>query len=230
MRAIIIAAGDATRWNNYLNTPKHLIEINGEPIIYRTVRLLQDRGISDIHIVGPVDERYKINGCTLFVPNKDTSVFDSDKFLNSQTLWNEKGRTITLLGDVYFTEDAIDSIIGFNEIKWTVFCRFNGSNLTGTKHGELFAQSFYPDDIELHRKNLYYIAELRKNNIIDRCGGWEHYRAMQGLTGSDISIHKNYGNAVEIDDFTEDFDMPSDYDKWISNWNKKYISNSAISD
>lgn len=37
--AIVIAAGHATRWGDYRGTPKHLIEVDGEPILHRTVRL-----------------------------------------------------------------------------------------------------------------------------------------------------------------------------------------------
>ena len=34
-----MADGEGKRWGNYLGIPKHLIEIDGEPIIKRTVRL-----------------------------------------------------------------------------------------------------------------------------------------------------------------------------------------------
>ena len=42
MKYIIMADGKGTRWQNYNDIPKHFIEINGEKIIERTVRLLRD--------------------------------------------------------------------------------------------------------------------------------------------------------------------------------------------
>jgi len=57
MYFIIMADGDGKRWNNYLGIPKHLVEINGEPIIKRTVRLLKENGVNNI-IITSRDERY----------------------------------------------------------------------------------------------------------------------------------------------------------------------------
>lgn len=42
MKYIIMADGKGTRWNNFNNIPKHFIEIDGEKIIFRTVRLLNE--------------------------------------------------------------------------------------------------------------------------------------------------------------------------------------------
>jgi len=47
MKYIIMADGKGTRWNNFNNIPKHFIEINGEKIIFRTVRLLNETGVED---------------------------------------------------------------------------------------------------------------------------------------------------------------------------------------
>jgi len=221
MRAIIIAAGTATRWANYLDTPKHLISIDGEPILYRTVRQLIDRGVTDIHVVGPVDERYKIDQCSLYVPVKNPDVHDADKFLNSEPLWNSDGRTVVFYGDVFFTDDAMDTIVYNEEVSWLLFCRFNGSAFTGSKYGECFAQSFYPEHIDEHRKNLYRIADLIKKRLIKRCGGWEHYRAMNNVPDLEVRIHKKYDRYVVIDDWTEDFDYPNDYNMWIERWNNR---------
>jgi len=220
MRAIIIAAGEASRWKNHLGIPKHFAPVEDEPIIVRTVRLLKERNIKEIFIVGPDDDRYKIDGSTLYTPVKEPENQDADKFLNSRNLWNNNGRTVVFYGDVFFTEDAMDSIVYSEELKWTLFCRFNASTLTGTKWGECFAQSFYPEDISIHKEKLYYIAELKRKNIIDRCGGWEHYRAMNGAVDKSVNEHRVYQKYFIIDDWTDDFDYPEDYDRFIKRWNK----------
>lgn len=219
---IIIAAGDATRWGNHLNTPKHLVEIDGVPIIRRTVALLNNRGYTNIHVVGPKnDDRYMIEGSSLYIPTKNENNMDADKFLNSESLWNKKGRTVVLYGDVYFTEEAMDTITQYDQQSWTLFCRFTPSSYTGSIYGECFAQSFYSEDIKSHKENLLYIAELKREGVIQRCGGWEHYRAMNGIRGKLLDEHHEYSLHVTIDDWTEDFDVPSDYDTFITLYNKQ---------
>ena len=71
IRAIIIAAGEASRWGNYKGIPKHLIEIDNEPILYRTVRLLKENDLDNIYIVAPDDDRYKVPGSKLYIPKKN---------------------------------------------------------------------------------------------------------------------------------------------------------------
>ena len=41
MKYIIMADGKGKRWNYYNDIPKHLIEIDGETLLERTVRLLK---------------------------------------------------------------------------------------------------------------------------------------------------------------------------------------------
>ena len=47
MKYIIMADGEGKRWKNYNGLPKHLIPVDGEPIIKRTIdqiRSIDDRG------------------------------------------------------------------------------------------------------------------------------------------------------------------------------------------
>lgn len=220
--AIIIAAGEATRWGDYLGTPKHLVKVDDEPIIYRSVRLLLKNGITDINVVGPDDDRYRIEGSKLFIPQKNYEKnADADKFLNSESLWNTEGRTIVLYGDVFFTEEAMKTICEWEGTDWRLFCRYEPSRLTGTPWGECFAQSFYPKDIERHKKMLEYVAGLWFRRQIKRCGGWEHARAMAGIR-VDLGRHYHKPKLYHIiDDWTDDFDTPEDYDRFMENWSKK---------
>ena len=41
--------GKGTRWNNYMDTTKQTISINGENLLQRTIRLLHENEIYDIH-------------------------------------------------------------------------------------------------------------------------------------------------------------------------------------
>jgi NDP-sugar pyrophosphorylase family protein len=221
MRILILAAGDGTRWKRYLGVPKHLIPVDNERIVDRTVRLLQQLGITDIYLVGLDSDEFKIEGTELYIAKKNPKYHGADKFLSSQELWNQSGRTITLFGDIFFTEESIDKIVNDQDKNWKVYGRFGGSKFTRKGHGELFGQSFYPEHIKNHREKLFYIIELVNKKIINRCIGWEHYRAMQGAENEAVSHHKMYQGFDSIDDWTDDFDGPEDYDRFIKNWENR---------
>jgi Predicted sugar nucleotidyltransferases len=223
VRAIILCAGEATRWDNYMNTPKHLIEIEGEKILDRTVRLLRSNGVDDIYVVArDGDDRYRVSGSKLYVPalNYEENA-DADKFLSSKSLWNTCGRTIVIYGDCYFTEAAVATIVAESREEWLLFCRPTPSVITGTPWGECFAQSFYPQHLSLHEEALHRIARLYKSGVIKRCGGWEHYNAIVGRGDDELEqcdaqgSYEMRGNFVEINDWTEDFDFPEDYIGWV---------------
>lgn len=221
MRAIIIAAGEGTRWGNHLGVPKHLIRIEGEPILHRTVRLLRKHGVKDVNIVAKDRTDYAVAGAQVYVPLLNPKNGDADKFLSSRALWGEVGKTVILYGDVYFTDDAIDQIVNSPRLDWTLFCRPEGSEITGAKWGECFAFSFLPMHVPAMEKALDRIVDLWQVGLIDRNGGWELYRAMIGRKTAEIRRpHIMGSNYSVIDDWTEDFDTPEDYNNFIERLNK----------
>ena len=62
MKYIIMADGKGTRWNNYHNIPKHLIEIGGETLLARTVRLLRENDARADIVITSHDPRYEVPG------------------------------------------------------------------------------------------------------------------------------------------------------------------------
>lgn len=214
-RAIIIAGGESTRWGNYLGVPKHLVKVNGEPILHRTVRLLKEQGIKDIYIVAR-SSRYQVNGTSIYRPKITPEWSDADSFLSSRELWNKEGRTIVLLGDVYFTEEAMKTIVSLKWREWRLFCRAEASEITGCLYGECFAWSFWPEHLAEHEAALWRIVKLFKEGKINRNNGWEHYRAMIGRPDDKVrKPHIMEGRYNEINDFTEDFDYPEDYREFM---------------
>lgn len=218
-RAIIIAAGDATRWGNHLGVPKHFVEVDGEKIIERTVRQLRSHGITDIHVVGP-DPSYQIPGSRLFVPTKNKDNADLDKFMNSRELWNPYGKTFVLYGDVYFTDDAMRWILTHDKPEFTLHCRPFNSNLTGTEWGECFCLSFYPRDHKMLNKVFDNLLLLYREDKLKRLGGWEVYKGVLNRYGL-LPVEKMHQHWVTghnlnaINDWTDDFDYPEDYDRFI---------------
>lgn len=213
---IIIAAGDGTRWNNYMNIPKHLIEIDDEPILHRTVRQVKGHG-ANVWVVSKQQTKklYSKAGADIYVPTFNEEMVDGDKFYNSSELWNRDGRTIILYGDVYFSDDAMDTIMGWTQPQFRLFARAFESKITGTPYGECFAISFYEGDVDYCLSALRKIARLYKWGILPRCGGWEFYRAMIGLPDELIGRHFVGESFTNIDDWSDDFDTKEDYLRFI---------------
>ncbi len=218
--AIIICAGEGRGWKNYLGIQKHFIKIEDERLIDRTVRLINKLKNENVKVfVVALNDNYKIEGSTLFIPKINPVDDGVDKFLNSKELWSKQGRTIIFYGDVWFSEEAMRQIIQYDKKEWMLFARKGKSSVTGCMHEEIFAQSFYPKDTPEHEKNLLKIVEAYQLKLI-RCGsGWHHYRCMVGLEHTDNKIIKD--KIFNIDDFTDDFDYPLDYDTWMAHRNKK---------
>lgn len=216
---IIPCAGKATRWRNHLGVPKHLIEIDGESLLQRTVRLAKQYGADDIFIIAKRDDdpNYHINGVTTLAANLSPAHFDVDKFRSSTNWWNTECGTRILFGDVYFTEDAMRQIMNPELDGWRWFCRMGKSTVTGHKYGEGFAAGFCARDIDKIMHAMDAVADLRRRDVLVRAAGWELARYMAGARNAELRRHIRYDSFVEVDDETDDFDTPGDYKTWMRN-------------
>jgi len=217
-RVLILAAGDGTRWSNFRDNPKHLVEVEGERLIDRTVRQYLQY-TDDVIVVGS-DERYLIPRAQLFIPDRPMEFVypitkprpwrEMDKFASSMHLW-EEGRTVLVYGDVYFTDQAVKTVME-NKEEWKCFCRTKPSQVTGKNCKEIFAYSLMP---EHHREFKYAIEYLMRGKTA--AGGWSLFRY---LTTKNENVNVNYevmfnnNNFIEIDDWTDDFDFPNDLIEW----------------
>ena len=112
-RVILMCAGRAERWGKYLGVHKHLIVFDGEPLLDRTLRLIRQHTSAPIVIVA-FDPQYARDGCERFEPQHGPTDFcDTDKFLSSAELWSDTGQTVILYGDVFFTEQAMQTILSY---------------------------------------------------------------------------------------------------------------------
>lgn len=111
MRAIILAAGVGKRLKALTSDPKCLIEINGEPLIIRSLRLLNKYGIYDITVVvgyraGKIIDAIRKHGIRVkIVINRS---YDEGSVLS---LWAAKdaikGDLLLMDGDIYFEERLV---------------------------------------------------------------------------------------------------------------------------
>ncbi len=158
---------------------------------------------------------------------------EADKYICSSGLWNKNGRTIVLLGDVWFSDEAIKTIVGYKGDSWKAFGRVGKSSYTGCQWRELFSQSFLTKHIESHKKKLITLGNLYKTGEVNISSGWAHLNLMMNLNADTDDSGNRYLDSdlfTQIDDFTDDFDFPRDYDRWIDNYQKSFNPRVSVSE
>ena len=214
MKYIIMADGEGKRWNNYMGVPKHLIELNGERLIDRTVRLLKEVGIEDIWITTH-DERLHVSGINIYEPTNNLE--EIDKFLSNEPIWTKN--VLFVYGDVYYTEDAIKAMVSCPMINDFKFCgRFGAHKYTKKDFGEIFGLKFLGDSGATKVREGCKAVHRYLESGGHRGSGWELYKAMHNA--EDMVAHQYFGNFEEINDLTDDFDCPSEYEDFINNYKK----------
>jgi hypothetical protein len=206
VRAIIMADGKARRWGDH-PVPKHLLKVDGEQLLVRTIRLLKENGIRDIRITSH-EAAYELPGTRRYEPIGNR--LEIDKFFACKPIWNRSGDTLFIYGDVFFTEEAMRSIVSEGTEDFTFYGRYAKSSITGKAWGEIFAlrireHSYFSEACQFIRRGVL-------NRSVRRGGAWELYRHMCGQGPN--SAHRMLGHFFEIDDFTEDFDYPHDFEQF----------------
>lgn len=210
MRIIIACAGPQTKWNNHLGVPSHLVPVGGEPLLHRTVRQALTL-TNDVHVTSPDDDRYAIwtslgpgDGIVHGVVRHIRGTEEPNEYVSTRDLWNPDGRTVLLLGDVYFTDGAMRTIGTWGRRAYRVFGRRSASRITGTPWGEIFAVSWWPEHHTVLDEHLTEIGDANK-------AGWRLLRLMQGTP---VDRHIVRGKwFTTIDDMTDDIDFAADYER-----------------
>lgn len=190
MKYIIMADGKGSRWNNYNNIIKPLIEINGETIIGRTVRLLNELDPNSEVIITSRNEKLDIEGSTRYVPKNNNE--EIDRFTYELLTDN----ICFLYGDTYYTEDSILEIIQNK----------NDSLLFFGNDKKIFAVKVF--DSRILKDIINKIKEENKNDFSPGIMVFHEFVRMQG--------ESNLNNLfINIDDKTADFNYPDDYLNYI---------------
>jgi hypothetical protein len=205
-RYIIACAGSNNRWMNYTGVPKHLVLIDKRPLLHHTISGLQDRGATDIIVLAKTPG-YSFPG--VLVRDPQESALESTALGHSAAHWGED-RTTLLLGDVYFSSKAFDLVTTSTGcLEW--FGR-EGQGKSGSQWGELFAVSFNALGQDKLRDAFRIVARAKQTGRITRAGGWECYRYLHDIP---LKEHRITEDFFEINDETEDFDTPWEYDNWL---------------
>lgn len=190
MKYIIMADGKGTRWNNFNNIPKHFIEINGEKIIFRTVRLLNEFDPYCSVTVTSHDPRYDIPGSSRYEPS--SNILEIDRFTEELL----EDNICFLYGDTYYSEEALRIIIRTEANPLMFFG--NSRSIIAVKI----------KDAAVFKKHFDRVKELFLSGKISRCVGWQIY---ESFTGGDLESKQINGSFVTIDDSSRDFNSPDDY-------------------
>ena len=191
MKYIIMADGKGSRWNNYKNIPKHLVEIEGEVIIARTVRLLNEYDKAAGVIITSHDKRYEFEGSTRYEPKNN--VLEIDRF----TYELIEDDICFLYGDTYYTEDAILKIINTDTDELLFFG--NDKSIVAIK----------VKDSDIFKKHIDNVKKLYLEKKIKNCKGWQVYQSYQNLEFDKKQIGDQF---VVVDEKTIDYNTPEDYE------------------
>ena len=113
MKAIIVAAGTGSRLGELAkDTPKSLIDVNGQSILERQISVFKKFGISDITvIIGPHTEKFTFKNIS-FIQDKNYLEHDIlSSLMLARSIMHDD--IIISYGDVIFDEQILQSLINF---------------------------------------------------------------------------------------------------------------------
>lgn len=230
MKYIIMCGGN---YKDQFEIPKPLLKVNGEVLVERTIRLLRENGIKDIAIsIGTntvyfnyLDVELLKKDNNYIHDNPETNLKSNGCWLNAYYLMDEP--CCYLHGDVYWSEEAIKTVIE-TEVKDTMFfCVADKSN--GKKNDNIKGQE--PLGYKVQNNKLFNKAVNDLKRMIDEGKfkkdpiSWHLYRYINNVEmqydGFGNNIFNTKGDYIAIDDYTTDIDMPKDIPKL--EWLLKYM-------
>jgi len=189
---IVLSAGESMRFDGPY--PKQHIEIDGERIIDRTLRMFPDA-----HLIAINPEI--ANHPKVFKPKAHR--YTSETLLSTKELW--KDVTTVLFGDVYYTDEAVEII---KKSTPTTFFT-DGQDIFGLK---------FDQDVSGFLREVVAKADQPDGN----CGRiWEVYRLMFGLPNWPAT--SDMPALTFIGDKTQDFDTVEDLENFKNGISKNLI-------
>ena len=183
---------------------KSLSIINGERLVERTIRLLKENGIKDYYISSN-DDRFKEYGKILKHENTYKQINGKQEGYWVDAYYPTDKPCIYLHGDVYYSEDAIKTILNYNPKVNTMIGNQWALNKNHDKVGEPFGWIIVNQ--KKFRKAIEETKKLQDEGKCDRMPvSWELYQVLNGhdVNGFDISTD----TYLPIYDETIDIDYP----------------------
>ena len=188
--------------------PRQLSIVKGEILVERTVRLLKENGVEDILITSH-DPRFDDLGATRYEPlfNDYNPKKNEGYYLSGFPIELLNEPITFLFGDVYYSENAIKTIVETETDSVLFFCTYQNQDERYIKeHDEPLA--FKVIDYELFKKHIDIVKKLKDEGKTCREPiTWELYRS---INGQDINVHEMTKNYVAINDESCDVDFIED--------------------
>ena len=189
-----MADGRMSRWEATCDTPKHLVPVDGEPLLARLIRQVRQNDPEAEVIVTSHDPRYGNYGARRHEPQNN--VYEIDRFTRELV----QDDVCFLYGDTYYSDAAVETI-----------CRVP----TDTMHFVGTKRSIIAVKVRDSRAMLEHFERIRNLHIagkLDDCRGWQLYQSFTNLPFGDKTITDAF---TLIDDETQGFNRVEEYRKFI---------------
>ncbi len=203
MKYIIMCGGKYLKWK----TPRHLLPVDGEPIIARTIRLLKEHGVADIAISSGNDVFEQFGVPVL----KHNNSYEANGHDNISGIWCDAffptdDPVCYLFGDVIFSPHAIMTIV---ETETEDIQLFASAPPFAPEYPKQWAEPFALKVVNTGRlkkairavKQYDAQRRFRRKPIM-----WELWSV---ITGGDLNSI-DYHSYVAINDYTCDIDDPEE--------------------
>ncbi|MCM1972321.1 hypothetical protein [Streptomyces sp. G1] len=225
MRVIVAAAGPQTKWDGFLGLRSHFAPVRAAllqdepvvPLLARTLGQLAAYSV-DVVLTVPEDEPgpYEALARAWNVRTRTAPTGCRNEFESSRPVWGSDGVHVLLLGDVWYTEQALATILDqaaqapSGERGFRFYGRAGASQITGSPWGEIFANSWRGEDTP---RMSQLTDAVRSEQDAGRADPTKHgWTMLRMLQGTPLTVHEVRPPWwVEINDATDDIDFPSDY-------------------
>lgn len=203
MKYIIMCGGTYQRWD----TPRQFIQINGEPVVARTIRLLRECGVKDI-VISSNNAIFEAFGVPVL---RHQNTYNARGYNDFTGYWCEAfyptdEPACYIFGDVVFTPEAMRTIV---ETETDDIEFFASAPPFGYGYRKQYAEPFalkVVNQVHLRQaiedcKKLDDVGAFRRRPIM-----WELWQVITGCTLN----HIDYGSYTVINDSTCDIDNPEE--------------------
>ena len=201
MKYIIMCGGNYVDWE----TPKQLIEIKGEPIVARTIRLLREAGVRDIAITSDRPE-FKNFGVPVLKHNNPFKVIGEDCYgYYVDCFYPTEEPVCYIFGDVVFSPNAIHKIV---EYETDDIMLFGSKNPFVPEYPKTWIEPFAYKVVNQSRFHnaINEVKRLQDMGVFKRHPiAWELWAVICGTPPNKINW-----SYVGINDYTCDIDKPKD--------------------
>lgn len=190
------------------DTPRQLTKIKGEPIIARTIRLLKENGIKNI-IITSHDTRFDNLGVKRYAPRYNDYNPEQKKgyWVSAFPIELLDKPIVFLMGDVYYSENAIKTIISSPTKSILYFCSYKNKSEKYIKHHDE-PLGFKVVDYIMFKEHIERVKDYKDSGkAIREPIAWELYRS---INNQPLTEHYMTTNYIAINDESCDIDTKMD--------------------